>query len=231
MSPYEETTLPSPKTYKSLLILPSQSSGGRHPSHNYPQGQHLTARYFAAEKIGAILDRLREPAASYNRLIRADTFISQATSVFLVLQLVATADSIKIWEAETCLQQNLIERNGLIDEDQSRYRRQIRIKLARSFVEVLFTLAITLHLAQILGPDSLEGAALMGLTATLHLVLLEAREQEIFLARTSAPLRSLPLSRFDSMWAGNGHDCPICQDDVGEQEWVYSLPCKHQFHR
>lgn len=189
------------------------------------------ARYSAAGKIGAVLDRLQEPAASYNRLICCDTFISQATSVFLVLQLVAAADSIKLWEAETSLLQSPVEQDGSNGEDQSRYRRQIRIQLARSFAEALFTMAITLYLAQILGPESLEGAALIGLTATSHLVLLETREQDIFQAWTSNPLRSSPLTRFNPLRAGNGHDCPICQDEIGEQEWVYPLPCKHQFHR
>lgn len=189
------------------------------------------ARYFAAGKIRAILDRLREPAASYNTLICGDAFISQAMSIFIVLQLAATADLIRLWEAESSLQHNLEEQDNP-EGDRSRFRRQRRIQLARSIMNVLFTIAVTLHLTRVLAPELSEAAALlMALTAASHLVLLEAREQDIFLARTSPPLRSLPLIRFDPLRAGNGHDCPICQDDIGEQEWIYPLPCKHQFHR
>lgn len=31
---------------------------------------------------------------------------------------------------------------------------------------------------------------------------------------------------------GVGHDCAICQlEPIGMGEWIYDLPCKHEFHR
>ncbi|KAJ4505449.1 hypothetical protein HRR78_007703 [Exophiala dermatitidis] len=49
-------------------------------------------------------------------------------------------------------------------------------------------------------------------------------------------LRPFARAQCDSTSASarevEGHDCAICQiDRIGDAEWIYDLPCRHQFHK
>jgi hypothetical protein len=63
---------------------------------------------------------------------------------------------------------------------------------------------------------------------------LELQEAYIF-EREEEALSPCPLTQCQTLQEEtclDGHDCAICQlEPIGGAEWVYSLGCRHQFHR
>lgn len=82
--------------------------------------------------------------------------------------------------------------------------------------------------------DGFPAAYLLLLFVLEQYRLLEVQEAYILEAEEGR-LGPCGLSQFVSNPEGGvdtGYDCSICQmESIGAGEWVYSLKCKHQFHR
>jgi hypothetical protein len=72
---------------------------------------------------------------------------------------------------------------------------------------------------------ALEGGSLAPvcavLSATSQLVAVESRELTFYGKLThDGPLRGCAVKQFDASRSGDGFDCAICQEEIGEAEWI-----------
>lgn len=70
------------------------------------------------------------------------------------------------------------------------------------------------------------------LVAWVYMALLDQDcAEEIRLSEGSNPMVGIPYQYFLPSF-DQGDDCSICMTEaIGEGDWVYSLPCQHQYHR
>ncbi|ETN37030.1 uncharacterized protein HMPREF1541_08018 [Cyphellophora europaea CBS 101466] len=110
---------------------------------------------------------------------------------------------------------------------------EIQRQEARYFSEGMLTFAIWSAITRILPPHERQAALIyVALVIIAQLMMVESREHRFFsIWAFGNPLKASPLQRFDASKSGNGYDCAICWERIGETEWIYPIPCEHQFHR
>lgn len=227
-----KTTLYQFITMNNLLYLPNTASVALH--HRTTQtvpAQALTASFTAGSKFRIILDRLQDPSASYNRLINPSSMVDKAIAVFVVFHIVTITDHTKLIEAEMQLEhdqavQHRLDAETLNNSISSCTNTHLNAACIQAYVIIWITIALVL----VEYGDLV--AACVALPALAELVSVESRELSFHnLFASSGPLRGSSLTMFDASKTEDGFDCVICQEVIGEAEWIYPIPCQHQFHR
>lgn len=186
--------------------------------------------YMAANKLHAVTNRLQEPTASYNKVVSMQSQVEKAIAVFLSLRMVMAADATKLIEGEVLLHNRSSPSTSKEKEISTEINRRIEAELAMTLLDAYSCLATAVFLLRTV-PGQVV-ALCLALLATWQLGQLESRESKFFETWTaSSPLRGHSLRKFDALQSAEGFDCSICQGDIGEEEWIYPIPCQHQFHR
>lgn len=171
-----------------------------HPVTPGERRQHLLSRYNTTIKLRALSDRFQEPAASYNRFIRDAPLIDQTIAACVVLLISMSADKTKF-----------ADQNG-----------NPSMELTRASLESVVILHFCLYLIGT-GVGDLAALSLVMLIIS-EMVLLESEEMDFFQQNITCPLPlGSSLVMFDASRSGNGYDCAICQEGIGETEWIYPV--------
>jgi RING-H2 zinc finger domain len=171
-----------------------------------PSSSSISQTYVRTHaKLSLVVNRLGEHACSYNQ---DAPVIDRALGVLLVLEVAAAADFVKMGD----------------------YFGANRTTLNWQFLHMALTLALSLHILR-LTPQGLGAFALFyGLRVLYQYHQLEILEEGAF-NTTDNPFRGLYEAQFIPS-PDQGYDCSVYQiEQIGEAEWLYFLPCRHQFHK